>query len=213
MKRFEELTREELAVLTDEQRQYYIDFACAERGIPFLPPKPADPKTKKPVRDSVLYSLNLGYFLNAIDAQDVLDYVKKKGYKLADTRYLSGPSYEIKYEPRRIENCEISRTEAYSPAVAEQYKSVIEEAEKSKKAYEDELAEYNNVRESREKIESEIDEKISTAYSFLEKRQYYVGVFNRYLEMANNDRETAVRFFTEAYGSRVPQEIMDELTE
>jgi hypothetical protein len=212
MKRFEELTREELAALTNEQRQAYIDYACAEQGIPFLPPMPEDPKNRKPEKDATIFSLNIGYFLKQADAQAVMDFIQKNGFQLVDMHYLSGPSYETMYEKRTTDDISISTSRVYSPETANKYRSVIEQAEKDRKKYDEDLANYKHIYDQRRDVISEIDEKISQACDFLEKRRFYTETFNRYLEVAGGVHNVAMYFFKNAYGAKCPTEILDELT-
>lgn len=62
MKRFEDLTSNELVALTETEIGYYCDLACAENGVPFLPPEPVEPVAPEAKPDITMVEF-FGYYL------------------------------------------------------------------------------------------------------------------------------------------------------
>lgn len=202
MKPFNTLKTNELANLTDDEVQEYIDYKCAENGVSLAiaePVRPIMPEKKYDLNlveiESMTVEPDIGKKIQEVieNARFYNKYWGNDYYKLLDSsnkpdiKYITGQS-KGQHELEKIEHA------------AEQ---------NALKNYEKMMEDYNVAIEGRNEIIDEINSAKRDAF-------YKVDTFNRqwvewerYLKLASNDRDTAKRFFCDRYNVTTFDEMME----
>lgn len=203
MKPFNTLTQTELAVLTEEEIQQYVDYHCAEKGIPLVFTTIEKPESLKSNSDITLWSFKeftVDEEVGKQIAQLLADNNQyKKDYR-SDSYTLTTSEYEIS---RPV----IVRTK--SPQLIAQ-----EAVEKSKltrewKAYNEAQDIQKQAMDDRQKLIDELYDVIYAARSFVNNKAVLIAAFDKYMLMANNDRDIAKRFFENTYSASQYELIRD----
>jgi hypothetical protein len=191
MKTFDQLTREEKKVLTEEQVNYYARLECANRGI-IIPQKPINNVkiVKEPSQKFYLVNYESFVFSAEQDAQDYID-ARKKGLRACSI----GNSYTTQYTKKDDYIGRIETKLLYSEDEAKELKDILSynsETDKEWEEYTISLKEYNG-------IVSWIWEEINDINHYDSRIEYYNKIYNSYLELAENNDSVAHTFFTKAY--------------
>jgi hypothetical protein len=204
MKPFNTLTNQELADLTDDQIKEYLDYACAEEGLPLdvsepVAPEPMHHETNLLLTEipAVIVDRDVGNEIMAIldstvqygrEYDTVLIQGQSNTYKVLNSgsyNYASGKFLFGITEERA------AQTEAQSYSLRKQWEE-----------YHDQKAVYDHAIESRtEKIKALYDQ-ISSARALLANKERMLAEWGKYLTLADNDRGVAERFFVERYSQR-----------
>lgn len=198
MKRIEEMTKEEILALTTEEIDKMVDYACAERGIPLLPPIPEEPEyfDIKAHLNLTVYELGNFTFVNKEDAEKV--YNVMLGCPLINTTYISGPSYEMRFNGNdEIPDVKVRRI--FSEGAWTSVKDKAAKAEAAKKEYQEARDYYNEVYSQRKEVVDEIMEVVNETNREQRNLERHISEFERYLELAEGDRNIAINFFEKAY--------------
>lgn len=195
MKPFNTLTKIELAALTDEQVQEYVDYACAEKGIPLVFTVIEQPESLKSQSDITLMSFS----------EFVVDEEtgKKIAQILADSnqykKEYNQNSYEICTSDYYVVKPKLIRTK--SPQLVA--KEAVENAKLTRewKAYNEASEVQQQAMEDRQKLIDELYDTIYEARSFVNKKDSLISAYDKYLSMAGGDREIAIRFFENTYSA------------
>jgi hypothetical protein len=195
MKPFNTLTQIELAALTDEQVQEYVDYACAEKGIPLVFTVIEQPESLKSQSDITLMSFS----------EFVVDEEtgKKIAQILADSnqykKEYNQNSYEICTSDYYVVKPKLIRTK--SPQLVA--KEAVENAKLTRewKAYNEASEVQQQAMEDRQKLIDELYDTIYEARSFVNKKDSLISAYDKYLSMAGGDREIATRFFENTYSA------------
>ena len=194
MKTFFDLEETDKVGLTDEQIDYYTRLECANRGI-VIPQKPINDLQNIEPPTNKYYQVGYESFVFATEkeAQDFID-IKSKSLQVKSV----GSSYNDKnryVDSNSNDYKEIKSIILYSKEEATNLKSILEynaETQKEWDNYNNALSEFNDIRYS---IINEISEiKFKTS-----RQLFYFKVFSDYVELANGDKETAMKFFEKAY--------------
>jgi hypothetical protein len=195
MKPFNTLTQLELATLTDEQINTYVDYSCAEKGVPLVFTVIEQPESLKSNSDITLWNFK-EFTVDEETGKQIAQLLAdsnqyKKEYR-SDSYTLTTSEYEIS---RPV----IVRTK--SPQLVAQ-----EAVEKSKltrewNAYNEAKDIQQQAMEDRQKLIDELYDEIYKARSFVNSRNSLMAAFDKYMAMANNDREIAKRFFENTYSN------------
>lgn len=197
MKGFDRLTDAEILALTDDQIAYYMDLACAEEGAPLMPPDPGREPTKPAYQpDVTLHACGGFLFFDAETAARVADVVN--GLRRAETKYVSGPRYEktahIETDPVRL-----TTEKVYSPELWDQIKNEVNDYGERKQSWDARVKEHTEASKARDKVTAWIREKIEQVRDDDYQRERYTRELARYIELAEGDREMAVRFLFKAH--------------
>ena len=204
MKSLVELTREELANLTDEQIDSYTKVECVLEGIPTIPqnpgPKPEQPQCIEEEKCTV-YVLGDFIFRDLEEAEAVLKLIKS--CLLLKTDYKNNYSYKY-VKP-------IDRTYTYDiPAVVEKSYYIDEQTslaaqgrmagvKESIEQWEKNFEEFSEATQRIQEVRYNIVNKRDTALGELGKIAYYQAEYQSCLEVANNDPEIAKKFFDKMF--------------
>jgi predicted SnoaL-like aldol condensation-catalyzing enzyme len=198
LKPFQNLTDEEILELTDETIQAYKDLACAEAGVPFVPPVPKKPDAKDVLPDLKVCEFPNNFVVSPEDAAKIIKFIKENQIQVLQTTYCSGPGYNrkvfISNTDFQFEDQKIFSVEHW------------DKFGKAKTQYDTLTAEYEKAKEEREKIldkrETEtgyIDERINEIYQNQCNKERYTSYFNQYLEMAQGNKTVAMNFLRRSY--------------
>lgn len=208
MKKWQELTTEELANLTDEQIDKYKKLMYAEKGIQF-PEKPKEIDKVNIPEDLIVYkiyglsSYDGPVFGSLDDAKKVLECLnscKSLGHlesKNSEQYFDLGTrrDYYGKNEPLEINTTQVYSKEKYLEVqdTLVQYKNLREQYKKDKEHYEEI---YNKAIEATE----EFCEAINNAKSIMYHRENLASKYYcDYLPLADNNSEIAMNFLKKAY--------------
>ena len=199
MKAFEDLTNEEIVELTPEDISRYVDWACASRGIPLLPPVPAMPTTAPIEGDVTLYKAADYHFKSEAHARKVMDLIRSlnpMGLNYVSTqaksyeRVISGPAYM----PDSIDTIRV-----FSPERMAKVKADIELAAEAKEQYEEDKKKYDDIVRRRGDVEQPILAAVKRANAAIRQRKSYLEEFKRYLALAENNAQIATNFLRAAH--------------
>lgn len=203
MKPFNTLSQVELATLNEEEINTYVDYSCAEKGVPLVFTVIQQPESLKSGSDITLMSFEgftvdeeTGRKINQILA-DNNQY--KKDYR-SEVYNLAVSEYDV-VKPKLV------RTK--SPQLVAQ--EAVEHAKLTRewKAYNEACDIQSQAMEDRQKIINELYDAIYSARSFVNNKTSLIAAFDKYMSMANNDREIAKRFFENAYSASQYELIRD----
>lgn len=198
MKRFEELTDAEVRALSDDQVEYHIDLACAEAGVPLLPPPPGPAPEKPDAEPDVdVFSVGEMHFRTASDAEAARAAIAT--FPRYDLVYnYTSPRYEKRVMPAD-DVLQVQCARHYSPERWEQVRGALEAYDRAKKEQEQEMKEYREATRKRDAIAEDIRGRIAAAWAAERRRELLRGHFERYLQLAGGDAVVAARFLLNAY--------------
>jgi hypothetical protein len=200
MKPFHELTEDELIALTDEQVTFYIDFACAEAGVPLLPPTiPGNGPTPPKVPTINVYKVAGVSFTDVADAEKLQAFILTL-LSRGDEKYLDGRWREPKYfQPKGdADTYTITTSTSMTEAQARAHLAALDAHEEAKNAHENATRKYREILEKRKSYAKDVHDAISEAHSKRYRRDELQALFDRYVELAGGDRMIAARFLERA---------------
>lgn len=196
MKDFDDLTEAELINLTTEDTIYYIDRACAEAGIPLLPPVKPELPVKPPENDLIVYNVSGIKLLDMQEAMRLREFLASLTSLGGDAyHYLNG--YEH-YFQEKTEPISIAPEPMMSEQRALAMKTAIAAHGVAQKQAEEERAEFDKIMERRETVSERVYHHIREAVNTSYLRRALLRDFDRYVELANGDRVVAARFLEKA---------------
>lgn len=211
MKTINELTEQEILVLTELDIQKMIKLRMAEDGIKILdiPKEPELLEMEKP--DLTTYSISiLGdnlCFGSIDDANAVVDSLLKStsigmvnyDYSKLDSnfKYFEKGKTRMYYDDNTVS---VNTVRCYSMGL---YAKIADEAIRNKKAKDDfikQQSEYNKINSECVDIVSEIRDRVSEVKDKYYRLEELIGKFNNdYLPIANGDEKIAMKFLVKAY--------------
>lgn len=207
--KFDNLNDEQLMNLTPEEVEYYTDLACAEEGVPLLPPCPVKPDDSgRPMPDVQVWEVGEFRFTNRTDAERVRDFIEV--LPRCTWEYVSGPRYDKLVKPT-TDPVKIESEMHWSRDSYDANKAYLIEASRKQKEYEADKAEYDEVAKKRARIAEWINDTIAAAWERKNQADRILAEFNRYATLAEGDREMALKFFFAAYGDRYKEERVREV--
>jgi hypothetical protein len=195
MKPFNTLSQTELATLTEEQVETYIDYACAEQGVPIVFNKVEEPESLKSSSDITLVCFDSVTVDEATGKQIMQILADNNQYK----KEYRSEVYQIVTSEYELSKPKLVRTKSPQLAALE----AVEHAKLTRewKAYNEAQEVQKQAMEDRQKLINELYDVIYNARSFVNNKTSLIAAFDKYMAMANNDREIAKRFFANAYSN------------
>lgn len=212
MRAFDTLTEQELVALSEEDIQRYIDYACAENGVPLLPALiPEPPSNPVPETDEIAYAVGRSYStdivcLKSSDAQELADFLNR--IQTVELQYVPGPTTDRVIDVRRGPYV-VTPTPCYSAALGATIRPALADAERAKKVYDAAKKDYDRAVAEREGTASEIRDKVSDAWEVHNRRESRRRDFARYLQLADGKQDIAARFLLNAHHDS--RELLPEL--
>jgi hypothetical protein len=208
MKRFDDLLDSDVLALSDDDFKRWVDVECAYAGAPLLPPMPLEPLKPEAAADLVVYQIGSVTLKRPDDAVTVAALINGMGR--FEVGYVSGPRYEKRAVPASGE-IEVAPLRVFSTAHWEACKDELNAYTLRKTAYDEALAEYTKALELRDLIAESMNERRERVSRDEWDRIRMRENFTRYLDLAEGDRDVAIRFLFAAY-PEAPR-ILPELAE
>lgn len=210
MKSFETLTEQELVALTEDEIQRYIDYACAENGVPLLPSLPPAPEPVSYEPDAKVYSVGHWlHFLHAEQAARVMEAISEAAPIEMD--YLTVPSGVTSHaiSKRRPTVQDVTVQLAFSAERAAELKEAMAGQKRAEDVYEKAKKEYDRAVSEREAYASDVRDAVAAAWEKHNRRESLRRSYERYLSLADGNAEIAARFLANAH--RDAQVLLPEL--
>lgn len=198
MKRLSDHTTLELVELTDDEVLDLVDLECAHAGTPLLPPFPLEPTMTLPPKD--VTGWRIGYtgemiFQNREDALRISELIGQ--YQRIKTVYVSGYSNEVG-EFYVGDAPDIRQDEYYSKEQWAVVGTLVEAHQQATKDYKAAKEDYDSCFRAREEVRAEVLSAIRAARQSVYDRNTMCELYTRYLKLAANDPDVALRFLKEA---------------
>ena len=204
MKKFNELTTEELANLTDEEISKYDKIICAEEGIPFLD-EPEEPVINYDKEDLTVYTIKYSdnmVFTDMAEAVQVMEAINKCS-SIGSYKYNYGCKY---YEKgfRDYDNTEaqasVQSSMMYSEAVAKSNSTLKESRRNELNHYDDMKRLYDTSVQRRLVATSDFYNRLAAAQSAMADRKKLARLYvKEYLPLAEGNETMAMNFLKKAY--------------
>lgn len=197
MKNFNDLTDLEISELTSEEIERYVDYECAMEGIQLLPPHPGNPPEKvEAEKDTEIYTVGEFVFLSKESALKFFDFVTENGfYRIEgyqENRRVILANPEDYYYPKMSSEM-IASEQSYAKS-----KQQLDIYKTEKKRYDAIKERYDNAKKERQGILDGILDKIQEAVTRIKEQKQLRTIFNRYIDLADGNRETALKFLLNA---------------
>jgi hypothetical protein len=204
MKTIYDLSKEEVNQLEFEQVERYIDIACAEKGVPLLPPDvPIEPKLEKPAKDTCIYKVGNFKTLTIEDASKILEVLGS--IKLVETTYDYNAGYDNNYivANKTVDLPRIEQESVYSLELYNKVKSDLQKHDIAKKQYESERKTYNEAVKTRQDVADKIWEYVREINEEFQQKEYLTKEYIRYLDLAEGNHATAMNFFMNTFREKI----------
>lgn len=194
MKRYDQYSKEELAVLTEEQINTLVDLEIAYAGVmPAERPTPPSYEDVKMNKSEAAYSVYGIYFKNQSDALAV------SGMQVfrQDYDYAAG-GYDYKYLRENTSN-EVKTEFFYKKEDVKRFKDTLIQNKTLKDQYESDKKDYDKYFDSTSKIRTAVWEAYREACRFVNSVNNAKNMYDKYLQLAEGDKAIAKKFFLDAY--------------
>lgn len=199
MKAFDELTKPELAALSHEDVDKYINYACAEAGIPLLPELPSKPAEPIINPDVTLYEI-AGHTVPSMELAELIQaafnrvVVYNREYsKSCGNFYVYSPSEGSWDDPSKIKPVKAISNDLYNlhKKDIEKYKTEKAEYDRIEKLFKD-------IKSKRERTETFHWDAYRDAVEWAYTREQIKKQFAEYMKLAENNPEIAWNFLVKA---------------
>lgn len=209
IKRIDEYASDELLVLDNQQIASVIDLECAFEGVPLLPPCPSEPEEPKFEPDATIYEV-AGYKVKTPEEASLIMETLTK-CQLWDTNSKgSYPNYINVLSPLSDYNKpKIETKQVYTPETYDVIRTDHEAYSAAKTRYDEAKKLYDNAYKEREDIAKDVWARVNEAHDEAGHVQFLKNEFNRYLELAQNNKQIAMNFLKKAH--EVPEVLEKEL--
>ena len=201
--RFNDLSYEEKAKLTDEQVKDFIKVECAYTGVKLLPEPIVPVKPEMGVKTDYF---QIGYmseliFLNLEDAEVVLKLLKECDMVHTDYQGDCGEDTYVKSIKKFSER--IRTDNFYTIEQHEKNKDALVIYKKQKDAYDILLKEWNKSDSAVSRIQDNIYEEMQRIWGLERTRDRLTEEFCIYLSMAKGDNEIAIKFLVNSWSKEM----------
>ena len=194
-RRFDDLNDAEVLALDHDGVGRWIDIECACEGVPLLPPEPTEPAAPLMTPDVTVFNVGNLYFANADEATRIAELAMS--FPRHELNYVSGPRYEKRVGP--ASDVLVSPQRAYSVKHWEEVKDEAERYTTAKATYDHLKTDFDKAVKLRERIAESVREHVERVQDAERERQQMRLNLARYLDLADGDREIAVKFLKAAY--------------
>lgn len=205
MKRFEELSDEEIYELSGEDFDNLVDLECAHEGIPFLPDEPQKLTIKEPNKDLRVSSFGDINLTDPEEANELLIFLNKLKSRVTTTYWThSGYLYKPATDP-----VEVRTRDEYSVHAGKMYEDEMKRIDAQKNEYEEEKARYDEISGKRQEIVSKITERQKEIADRKHLIERYLAEYRRYLALSEGEKQIALNFLKAAHPGS--EEIIEEV--
>jgi hypothetical protein len=209
MRTISEYNQEQLLSITDEDIEKVIDFQCALEGVPLLPERPVEPTKLEIAPDVTVYEVAGFVFKEKESAEIVQQAINGQVMVKIDYDYNLG--YDYKYVTSVNDNAAAIAANKYlSLAAFDEAKSEIAKYTAEYKQFDGLNKIYQDVSSQRQDIADRVWNAVYDARRIRDDKLNAMKRFERYVGMADGDKELANKFFADAYPDDVHLLISEE---
>jgi hypothetical protein len=205
MKRFEDLSDEEVLALDSGKIDFYINLECAHEGVPLLPPAPVAPEKDDVKGDVEVFKVPETIFATKEDAERVAALATL--CKRLTWGYVPGPRFD-RIVNQTDEPVHVANERTFTPSGWDLVKTVAERFHAENEAFKKEKAEFEKALVARGRVSREIMGRVERVQAVERRRQRMMVLYNKYIDLADGDRKLAAKFLTQAY-SEAPELLID----
>jgi hypothetical protein len=212
MKKFHELTEQEILDLTADQINYYIDYDCADQGIGLLPPMPNKPELNISEPDETVYQIGDIICLHAEQAQRIMETINQSALVRTDYNYPDSSRVRIteRMEKDNYYYPKMTPKDVYSQSLWLVVKDQAEAHNKALRRYNEDTSEYDKAVSGRKRVVEAIQEHIDNTREHAQGREQLRAEFKRYLELAEGRVSIALNFLLKTRTLKAYPDLMDE---
>lgn len=205
MKPLSTLTQVEIAALTDEEVESYVDYKCAEKGVPLTFGIIEKPETLKSNADITL--IKFKEFIVDEETGRQIAQVLADNNQYRETGSSKDREYVIATDDWYVSKPVIVRTK--SPQLIA--REAVENAKLTRewKAYNEATEQQEDAIKNRQEIVDEIYDVVYEARQFVRSKETLKAAFDKYFVMAQGNRDIAKTFFENAYSNSQYELIRD----
>lgn len=215
MKRLDEYTVEELALLNEEEFERLVKIECMHEGVcepQYMPKLPELPKM--PRRDMKIYSFSFN-LCDKDEYEKILDNILEcESFCREDYEYEYG--YEMKYVKHLTnvkEDDVCSAKEIYSKMAYETHKPIMKARDHVNEEYDDVVDKYRAKSERYDEIRRMVSERYYDAINEINNVDVAVNILKEYIEMSNGSKEIALKFFNNSPYAKYKDQALAKLEE
>ena len=206
MKTFDELTKKEISLLTEDQIKFYVEFELMKNKVVEVP-APEFSEENLPIKETVwMYSCSGILFSTAEEARK---FSEMSLYK-EDYNYNIG--YKYKY-PTLVEDKSISEIKLFSIDDVNKWSAELKDITSRKGKYDAAKTAYNSYLSKYNEIKSGIETEICEAKSFYRSVDFAKAQLDKYIVLSGGDRSVAVNFFKENFPEEIVNEVLNNTSE
>lgn len=192
MKRYTDLTTEELSELTSDEIQRFIDIEVAHAGIQIVSkPLPLEATFPKLESNVTAYSVK-GVVVKTMEDAQVI-----QNLTIYSEKY-EWPNYTHKFL-KEVTESDISIKQFYTQEQVKQVATQAEAYKKAEEAYKEANKVYCEYQQQIDSFKTEVMDAISEARNVMYRRQQAQAAYDRYLDLADGSKEIAKKFFLDAF--------------
>jgi hypothetical protein len=197
MQKIDELTDEQVEALTGEDVERLIRRGMAEAGIPVLP-RPVEPEyLDAPGPDQQVFEIGGVTFDNREAAEHVQKAISE--FRSSRIRLVYGSGWTDRYVERDDSEQPVETRMAYSQKLFNQYQEVLEANAAAKRKYETAQREWRQNEVAAKDVREAIQTRVDAVEAKKERRQFLTNRFAEYVDIADGNRATALRFLENAF--------------
>lgn len=196
MKRYTDLSIEELNSLTDEQIQKFIDIEVAFAGIQIV----IKPLSAEVQRITIVPTLS-AYHIKGVLVEDLEVARILQSAVVFKTNY-SYPDYDRKYI-EEVTETGIETQQFFHKEELEQVKGQVTAAKEAETAFKAANKLYCEYQQQIDAFQHEVLGAVANARQVIYQRQQAQAAYDRYLNLADGDEDIAARFFRDAFKGQV----------
>jgi hypothetical protein len=195
MKRFRDLSKEELVTLTDEQIQNFIDIEIAYEGImPVLEPQYLAVPAIDIKPTVAVYECHSQLFKNKEDAIKFSEMEKLE----SSYEYSIGSDYKYCSQKSDYGN-DIKTKYFYKKEELEKVQTTLQDISRIQNRNNEQEKEYKNFIKETSKVRQSIYETINEAQDEIAEIEKAKKIYEKHLSLADGNKEIADKFFCDAY--------------
>ena len=213
MKRLNEMSREELIALTDEQIETLIDLECAYCGAPLSIAKPMYATVPELPEEDVTYWQVFDFkFLDKTEAAEFADYINSLKSRCTTDYDYSIPGYgrynRIVDDRKKLDPAIVEEARSYSEIRYSELKELIRQRATAEEENKKLMSEFNEKQKKRFEVVNKVNSAINSArISFASDRER-ARLYMRYLTLANGNADVAKTFYKDRYGCDITDTIL-----
>lgn len=198
MKKLEDYTNEELAVLTEDEIENLIDVECMRASVPLsITPRPFlkdVPEISQPTTE--IYTVDNYYFKDKKEADELATFLSNTISRVTtDYSYTLGSQY--KYYEQYETPVSVKKTLCYSKEEYDNVTSILKLRKEVEEYNRNVISDYDNLMSEREEVIDKVYEAINDARAEERKISDALNIYSKYVELSSGDEEIAKKFFTQ----------------